>query len=111
MKGPPSNKECAQAVRLVASKIKGNDSIKRLLIIAANRLENTGHTVQQKTTKLYTVYDNRTDQCLAFELPASKCAEALGITVGSFYSAITRGREKWTIIKKYADELDIDTDE
>lgn len=99
-----TNAELARVIRRTADKIVGSEKYKNMLLIAADRLERTGHAKNQHSTVLYTVYENRTDKCLAFDLPACKCAEILGITVGSFYSAVTKGRGKWTIIKRYADE-------
>lgn len=52
---------------------------------------------------IYTVYNNRTDEPVAFYATAQECADAMGIKVNSFYAAIGRTRDgrnkKWSIEK------------
>ena len=49
----------------------------------------------------YTVYDNRTDELVILDGTAEQCARAMGLTAGSFYSAVTRARngkvKRWHI--------------
>ena len=99
-----TNAELAGVIRKTAAMVKSNDKQKKLLLMAADRLERSGHAMNEKRAILYTVWDNRTDECLALDLSGKKCAEILGITYNSFMIAIAKGRKKWTIEKRYADE-------
>lgn len=102
-----TNAELARVIRKTAALIRSNEKYKKMLQIAADRLERTGHTMPEgKAVMLYSVWDNRTDRCLAVDLPAKKCAEILGITYNSFLIAAAKGRKKWTITKRYADDPD-----
>ena len=47
----------------------------------------------------YTVYDNRTDTPVALCATSNDCAKAMGITVASFYTYLTKSRKRWTILK------------
>lgn len=51
--------------------------------------------------KLYTVYNRRTDELVAFELPRKKCAAVMGMTLSAFNNACylsKRGMSgKWDI--------------
>lgn len=105
----PTNAELAKVIRRTAAMARNNEKHKKLLLIAADRLERTGHAmVNHRAVVLYSVYDNQTDESLAVDLPPEKCAEILGITYNSFMCAVARGRKKWTITKRYADEPDED---
>lgn len=42
--------------------------------------------------KYYSVYDRETDMPIAIHKKAKECAEALHITVESFYTQVTRSR-------------------
>lgn len=99
-----TNAELANVIRRTAEHVRKNDQQKKLLLMAAERLERTGHVMTGKSSVLYTVWDNRTDECLALDLSGKKCADILGITYNSFMVAVQRGRKKWTIEKRYADE-------
>ena len=51
--------------------------------------------------KLYTVYNNKTDMPIIIDGTAEECAKAMGMTLSSFYSAVTHSRtakiKKWYI--------------
>ena len=101
---PPTNKKLAQDLRKIAGSAN-NDKVKHVLMLAADRLEKPGHKqTQNRAAVLYSVWDNRTDQCIAFELPGKECAEQMGIEYNSFMIAIARGSDRWTIEKRFADE-------
>jgi hypothetical protein len=54
----------------------------------------------KKKVNTYCVWRNKTDEILAIDLPAAKCAENMGITVATFYVYATRpDRTAYTIIK------------
>lgn len=56
---------------------------------------------------VYTVYDNRTDLPIIIDGEARECAEAMGMTLASFYSAVVHAKsgkiKRWHIEKKYLD--------
>ena len=58
-----------------------------------------------KTYKLYTVYDNRTDMPVIVDGRAKECAKVMGMTLKSFYPAVTRSNKKyvkrWYIESRY----------
>ena len=50
----------------------------------------------------YTVYENRTDECVCNCKTSEECAKAIGITIDAFYHQIThKGQHgnRWTILK------------
>ena len=54
----------------------------------------------KKKLNTYCVWRNKTDEILAIDLPATKCAENMGISVATFYVYATRPeRTAYTIIK------------
>ncbi len=58
---------------------------------------------------LYTVYDNRTDLPVIIDGEATDAAEAMGLTLGSFYSVVSRADKpnaikRWTVYKRFIDE-------
>lgn len=62
-----------------------------------------------KRCKLYTVYNRRTDELVAFELPQEKCVELMGVkphTFNQMKSYCKHGRDcKWEIFE-VEDNLD-----
>ena len=70
---------------------------------------NIGHTSPpgQREFCTYTVYDNRTDFPVIVGGTATECAKAMGLTIESFYCAVSRARsgatKRWTIMKEYSD--------
>ena len=51
-------------------------------------------------TRLYTVYNNRTDELIILDGTVRQCAEAMGLSEKSFLSTATRsknGKGKWWI--------------
>lgn len=72
----------------------------------------SGHKSGKNTRRfvVYTVWNNRTDELVICDGTASECAEAMGITIGSFFSIITgtkNGRySKWTIKPTYLEGRD-----
>ena len=67
--------------------------------------KNHKHGKGTRCFAVYTVWNNRTDELVICDGTATKCAAAMGITVGSFFSIITgtkNGRySKWTIEPTY----------
>ena len=55
----------------------------------------------------YTVYDNRTDLPIIIDGDARAAAAAMGLKIGSFYSAVTKAKtgavKRWTIYKNFLD--------
>lgn len=53
---------------------------------------------------VYTVYDNKTDEIVCFELPADEAAKAIGMTTKTFRSTCTHSEmginKRWTISKR-----------
>lgn len=47
-----------------------------------------GREIMAKSRKLYTVYKNGTDELIAFEETAEKCAELMGIKISRFYNIV-----------------------
>ena len=69
-----------------------------------------GHVKGTGTTSfcIYTVYDNRTDLPVIVDGDARAAAEAMGLTLGSFYSVVSRSDKsnaikRWTIYKNFLD--------
>jgi ribosome-binding protein aMBF1 (putative translation factor) len=51
----------------------------------------------------YTVYDNRTDECVCNCKTSEECAKAMDITIDTFYHQIThKGQHgnRWTVVKQ-----------
>lgn len=76
--------------------------------------KNFGHRKISKNKKdrnlcVYTVYDNKTDTPVIVDGSPRKCAEAMGMKLSSFYSAITRcnngENKRWTILGDYVDDI------
>lgn len=58
---------------------------------------------------VYTVYDNRTDLPIVIDGDAKTAADAMGLTLGSFYSVVSRADKpnaikRWSIYKRFLDE-------
>lgn len=56
----------------------------------------------------YTVYDNRTDLPVIVDGDAKAASEAMGLTLGSFYSVVSRSDKpgafkRWSIYKNFLD--------
>lgn len=62
-------------------------------------------------SRLYTVYDNRTDELVILDGTAQECARALGITDNSWRISVTRSRQgtlkKWYITTRNTKEGEI----
>lgn len=60
----------------------------------------------------YTVYDNRTDELVILDGTAQECAKDMGLTMSSFYTAASRSGtdrwKKWTILKIFTDDLEME---
>ena len=73
--------------------------------ISANTLHKKGENT--RSFIVYSVWDNRTDEVVIIDGEARECAEAMGMTLASFYSAITRAKsgaiKRWTIKPRYLD--------
>lgn len=64
-----------------------------------------------KPSKLYTVYNNKTDFPVIVDGTAEECAAAMGLaTVGNFYNAVAHVRngslKKWTILVRKRKEVE-----
>lgn len=76
--------------------------------------ENTfkGHRITKKSRKfcVYTVYKNATDELICLDAEADEAAKAMGISLSSFFSTLTRTKarkhKKWTILKDFYDEIE-----
>lgn len=70
---------------------------------------NLGHTAGRGTRSfiVYTVYNNKTDRPVIIDGEARDCAKAMGISLSTFYSTVTRTRsgllQKWNIKSRYLD--------
>ncbi len=104
MGGPPSNKELARKLRILA-KSTGNKTVKDVLCQSADRLEKPGHKqTPKRAAVLYSVWDNRTDKLIAMDLPEKDCLELMKIGHAGFMKAIRTGSKRWRIEKRFADE-------
>lgn len=71
-----------------------------------------GHHKGKRSRKycVYTVYRNETDELICLDAEANKAAQAMGISLSSFYSAYSRRNnntnKKWTILKDFYDEIE-----
>lgn len=67
-----------------------------------------GHNRPRGSWLNYTVYDNKTDFPIIVGGTARECANAMGITLESFYNAVDRCRKgknnRWTILAEWEDE-------
>ena len=106
---PPTNGELAKRLRIIASST-ANEKVKHVLEVAANRLDKDGHKQYnvrgQKVTFLYTVWDNRTDQIVAVDLPEKDCLEIMKISHNGFYKVLRGFSNRWKIEKKFAEEIE-----
>lgn len=64
-----------------------------------------------KPSKLYTVYNNKTDFPVIVDGTAAECAAAMGLkTVGNFFNTVVRARngylKKWTILCRKRKEVE-----
>lgn len=101
---PPTNKELAKQLRIMARSAK-NTKVKKILLQSADRLEKPGHKLNEKNvTCLYSVWDNRTDRLLCVDLTEKECLEIMGIGHAGFLAAIRRGSGKWKIEKRFVDD-------
>ena len=53
----------------------------------------------------YTVYDNKTDECICVCESANRCAEIMGVKLDTFYHSINNARgntrgNRWTVLKE-----------
>jgi len=102
----PTNKELARKLRIIA-KASTNEKVIKVLMQSADRLEKPGHKqTKERAVVLYTVWDNRTDQLIAMDLPGKKCAELMKIGEAGLMAAVRRGpnQKRWRIEKRFADE-------
>jgi hypothetical protein len=57
----------------------------------------------RKSVIVYSVWDNRTDDIIIIDGTAKECAKAMGLTISSFYSTVTRALKgidnKYAILK------------
>lgn len=59
---------------------------------------------------VYSVWENKTDRVVCIDAEASEAAKAMGISLSSFFSTLTRTNagtsKKWTILKDFYDEIE-----
>ena len=57
---------------------------------------------------VYTVYDNKTDEIVCFELLADEAAKTIGMTANTFRSTCVRTEKginkRWTIVRRRLEE-------
>ena len=105
MNGPPSNKELARRLRIMAGTAQ-KETIRKTLMMSADRLEKPGHKqTQKRAAVLYSVWDNRTDKLIAVDLSEKDCLELMKIGHAGFMKAIRTGSKRWRIEKRFADEI------
>ena len=105
---PPSNKELAKKLRIIA-RSAANEKVKKILLQSADRLEKPGHKMNRKhAVCLYSVWNLHTDQLVCVDLSEKECREIMGIGHAGFLAAIRRGSGKWKIEKKFADDPEED---
>jgi len=70
------------------------------------RMRSEGAVALKSGNKLlYTVYRNKNDELIAFEQPARKCAELMGVKVEYFRQIVCYAEKKgYTIIKTVASD-------
>lgn len=54
--------------------------------------------IKGRNQKTYCVWNNKTDELLALDEPATKCAALMGISMKSFYTYVVRPKQMWTVI-------------
>jgi hypothetical protein len=101
----PTNAELIRRLRVIA-KTAQKETVKRTLLLAADRLEKPGHkqVSEKRTVVLYSVWDNRTDTLVALDEKGERCAELMDISYNGFLKAIREGSARWKIEKRFADE-------
>lgn len=59
---------------------------------------------------VYSVWENKTDRLVCIDAEAREAADAMGISLSSFCSTISRTKngthKKWTIIRDFYDEIE-----
>ena len=101
---PPTNKELARRLRIMA-RTANKENVRKTLLQSADRLEKPGHKHNKKNVScLYSVWDNRTDKLLCVDLTEKECLEIMGIGHAGFLAAIRRGSGKWRIEKRFVDD-------
>ena len=101
---PPTNKELARRLRILA-RTANKENVRKTLLQSADRLEKPGHKHNEKNVAcLYSVWNNRTDQLVCVDLPEKDCLEIMGIGHAGFLAAIRRGSGKWRIEKRFVDD-------
>ena len=101
---PPTNKELARRLRIMA-RTANKENVRKTLLQSADRLEKPGHKHNKKNVScLYSVWDNRTDKLLCVDLTEKECLEIMGICHAGFLAAIRRGSGKWRIEKRFVDD-------
>lgn len=104
MNGPPSNKELARRLRIMAGTTQ-KETVRKTLMMSADRLEKPGHKqTEKRAAVLYSVWDNRTDKLIALDLPEKDCLAQMNISHAGFMKAIRTGSKRWKIEKRFADE-------
>lgn len=76
-------------------------------LYAKKRMDSTYHKVI-----LYSVWNNFTDEVVIIDGNFTECAKAMGVSVKSFYTLVTRATKgnikKWTIEKRLIREMEDD---
>lgn len=103
---PPTNKQLARSLRIIARSAK-SENVQKVLLQSADRLEKPGHKMtltNKRAACLYSVWDNRTDKLVCVDLTEKECLEIMGIGHAGFLAAIRRGSGKWKIEKRFVDD-------
>ena len=104
MSGPPTNKELARKLRIIA-KSASNANVKSVLVQSADRLEKPGHKqTEKRAAVLYSVWNEREDRLICIDLPEKDCLEMMKIGHAAFMKILRCGSKTWRIEKRFADE-------
>lgn len=77
-------------------------------MLALNKTKRKRGRPKGTNNVVYTVYDNKTDDIVCFELPANEASKTIGMTANTFRSTCVRTEKginkRWTIVKRVIDE-------
>ncbi len=101
---PATSRELARKLRIMARNTR-NEAARAVLLQSADRLEKPGHKrTKKRATVLYSVWRNKTDELVAFELSENECLERMKVGHAAFMKILRVGSNKWRIEKRFADE-------
>ena len=77
-------------------------------MLALNELKRKRGRPKGTNNVVYTVYDNKTDEIVCFELPSNEAAKTIGMTDNTFRSTRVRTEKginkRWTIVRRRLEE-------